>query len=194
MRAGEFSTINDRMNESTPPKVLAEGRYLRLLTSEGWDYAERTCATGAVVVVAVTETGRLLLAEQYRIPVAARVLELPAGIVGDEPGRESESFESAARRELLEETGYEAGALAELTHGPPSAGFSSEVVTFFHATGLKRVHDGGGVHREEIHVHEVPLGEVVEWLAGKQGEGVLIDPKVYAGLFFANEKTSSNST
>ena len=116
------------MNDSDPPKVLAEGRYLRLVTSDGWNYAERTRATGAVVVVAVTDEGRLLLTEQYRIPVAARVIELPAGIVGDEPGRESESFESAARRELLEETGYETGALTELTHGPPSAGFSSEMV------------------------------------------------------------------
>ena len=89
--------------------------------------------------------------------------------------------EPAARRELLEETGYEAGALTKLAHGPPSAGFSSEVVTLFHATGLKRV-------------HEVPMEEVVAWLAGKQGEGVLIDPKVYAGLFFANESSSSNST
>jgi NAD+ synthase (glutamine-hydrolysing) len=51
--------------------------------------------------------------------VGQRVIEMPAGLVGDEPGQEEESFESAARRELLEETGYEAASLEPLFAGRP---------------------------------------------------------------------------
>jgi ADP-ribose pyrophosphatase len=180
------------MNPSSSRHVLAEGNYLRLVTSDGWDYAERVHASGAVVVVAVTDDDRLLLTEQYRVPVAARVIELPAGIAGDEPDTRSEPLQSAARRELLEETGFEADELVELTQGPPSAGLSSEVVTFFHATGLRRVHQGGGVHREAIRVHAIPLDEVPDWLEEKRREGLLIDPKVYAGLHFTRSPSSRN--
>lgn len=177
------------MNEPDSRRVLAEGKYLRLVSEQGWDYAERTHAGGAVVVIAVTDQDRLILTEQYRIPVAARVIELPAGIVGDEPGREKESLVSAARRELLEETGFEAGELIEATSGPPSAGLSSELVTFFLATHLQRVHGGGGVHHEQIQVHSVPLKEVRRWLDGKQADGRLVDPKIYAALYFLQERS-----
>jgi ADP-ribose pyrophosphatase len=54
----------------------------------------------------------------------------------------------------------------------------------FRATELRRVSQGGGVGTEAIMVHEVPLGEIVPWLAARAKAGVLIDPKVYAGLFF----------
>jgi hypothetical protein len=40
------------------------------------------------------------------------------------------------------------------------------------------------IAHEEITVHEIPLAEVVKWLEAKATTGVLIDPKVYAGLFF----------
>jgi ADP-ribose pyrophosphatase len=58
-------------------------------------------------------------------------------------------------------------------------------VTLFVARGLRRVHAGGGTEHEDIHVHEVPLAEVPAWLQQKAAEGMLIDPKVYAGLYFA---------
>ena len=45
-----------------------------------------------------------------------------------------------------------------------------------------------GVANEDITVHEVPLVEVVAWLAAKAKSGVLIDPKIYAGLFFVIQK------
>lgn len=46
--------------------------------------------------------------EQYRIPVRARTIELPAGIIGDAPSDAHESSVAAAHRELFEETGYAA--------------------------------------------------------------------------------------
>jgi len=52
---------------------------------------------------------------------------------------------------------------------------------------LRRIGNGGGVANENIEVHEIPLTEIVDWLATKAKTGVLIDPKVYAGLFFISQ-------
>src|SRR5262249_6532454 len=108
-------------------------------------------------------------------------------IIGDEAGSVHESDADAAKRELLEETGHAADHMEELTTGPSSGGLTSELVTLFRASGLRRAGKGGGVAHEEIILHEVPLVEVVAWLETKAKTGVLIDPKVYAGLFFITQ-------
>ena len=59
------------------------GRYLSLLERDGWEFASRCNASGVVVLIAITDAGELLLIEQYRKPVQAPVVELPAGLVGD---------------------------------------------------------------------------------------------------------------
>ncbi len=164
--------------------TLHAGKFLTLIKEGHWEYVDRVNASGAAVIVAVTAENKLLLVEQYRIPVHARTLELPAGIIGDEPGSTDESHLEAARRELLEETGYAAARLEPLTTGPSGAGLTSERVTLFRARGLRRSGKGGGVAHEDIVVHEIPLVEVVAWLEAKAGPGLLIDPKIYAGLFF----------
>ena len=164
--------------------VLHTGKFLSLVKEGHWEYAARTNATGTAIILAVTEEQKLLLVEQYRIPVHARTIELPAGIIGDEPSGSGEAQTVAAGRELIEETGYEAEQIEALTHGPASSGVTSETVTLFRATRLRRVGAGGGVAHEDIIVHEVPLSEVSKWLEAKAKAGVMIDPKVYAGLYF----------
>ncbi|MFO1497774.1 MAG: NUDIX hydrolase [Verrucomicrobiota bacterium] len=163
---------------------LCAGKFLSLVQEGHWEYADRLNATGAAIIVAVTAERKLLLVEQYRIPVHARTIELPAGIIGDEPGQAEEAHADAARRELLEETGFAAAEMTPLTTGPASSGLTSEVVTLFLASGLRRVSDGGGVAHEQITVHEIALQEVHEWLQGQAAGGALIEPKVYAGLYF----------
>ncbi len=170
------------MNDS--PIIMASGKYLRLIRRGHWEYAERTGSIGAVTIVAVTPEQELLLVEQYRIPLSAGVIELPAGLSGDIAGEEHEALAAAARRELLEETGYEAAEMHWLTTGPTSAGLANEVVSFFLARGLIRVHDGGGDANENITVHRVPLASADDWLAAHAAEGRQIDPKIYAGLYF----------
>jgi ADP-ribose pyrophosphatase len=170
--------------------ILAEGRFLRLIKCGRWEYADRTNSSGAAVIVAVTDERKLLLIEQHRIPVDRRVIELPAGLAGDLPGSESEALATAARRELLEETGYEAKEMTWLASGPPTAGLASEIVTYFLAGGVRRVNGGGGDGHEKIQVHEVPLKDVDGWLQQKMTEGLLVDPKVYAGLYFANRSVT----
>jgi len=164
--------------------ILHRGKFLALVKEGRWEYVDRIGITGAAIIVAVTDERKILLVEQYRIPVHARTIELPAGIIGDEPGDSNETLADAAKRELLEETGYAAEGIETLTTGPASSGLTSEVVTLVLASGLKRLNAGGGIGHESITVHEVPLSQVQNWLAAKANEGLLVEPKVYAGLYF----------
>ena len=166
-------------------EVLGEGRFLRLVRRQGWEHVARRGVRDIVVIVAVTPTGELLLVEQLRPAVDARVIELPAGLVGDEPEHAGEPLVAAARRELLEETGWEAKAFERLSVGPPSAGVSTEIVTLLRARELVRRGDGGGTGAENITVHPVPVAAAEAWLRQREIEGLLIDPKVYAALWFA---------
>ena len=164
--------------------TLHTGEFLALVREGHWEYVERVKATGAAIIVAITDDAKVLLVEQYRIPCHARTIEMPAGLIGDEHGTSDEPDAEAARRELLEETGYEAGHMEFLTSGPASGGLAGEIVTLFRATQLRRVGRGGGVGHEDIELHEVPLAEVDPWLAAKAKAGLLVDPKIYAGLYF----------
>jgi ADP-ribose pyrophosphatase len=164
--------------------TLHTGEFLALVREGHWEYVERVKATGAAIIVAVTDDQKVLLVEQYRIPCHARTIEMPAGLIGDEHGTGDEPDAEAARRELVEETGYDAGHMEVLTSGPASGGLAGEIVTLFRATQLRRVGRGGGVGHEDIKVHEVPLAEVDAWLAGKAKGRLLVDPKIYAGLYF----------
>lgn len=165
--------------------IRYQGRFLRLIERDGWEYIERTNASAVAVVVAVTDDDHWILIEQHRPPLGQAVIEMPAGLVADIVGAEDEDAVEAARRELLEETGYAAAEISFLTAGPPSAGQSTEIVSLYLATGLRRVGEGGGDASEDIIVHRVPLDDADAWLADKAAEGCAIDPKNYAGLYFA---------
>lgn len=166
------------------PEVLYEGKFLRLMCKDTWEYAERRNCKGVSLVIAVTE-GRMVLCEQFRPPVSRRVIEVPAGLVSDHESFEGESFEDAAKRELLEETGYRASQMSLLFETPAAVASSSVLIRYFWAEGLAKVSAGGGDETENILVHEVPLENADTWLKEKSGEGKLIDSKVFAALYFA---------
>ena len=175
------------MKKTNRKDILAEGRFLRFVVENGWEYAERKNLNGIVTLVAVTPEGNLLLVEQFRTAVGGPVIELPAGLSGDVAGGEGEALEAAAARELEEETGYRAARFVFLTEGPAASGATNESVSFFRAFDLERVGEGGGEGDERILVHEVPLPKVEEWLEEARARGAQVDPKVYAGLFFVRD-------
>jgi ADP-ribose pyrophosphatase len=169
-----------------PRRVLAETKYLRFVEDDGWSYVERPNLKGVVTIVALTDERKLLFVEQVRPPVGRPTIELPAGLAGDVDA--DEELAATARRELIEETGYDAGELVALPLCATSPGMTNEMVSFFLATKLRRVGDGGGVHgEEEITVHEVPLDEAPQWLRERAAAGLIVAAKAWAGLFFAVE-------
>ncbi len=165
-------------------KTLYKGKYLNFIQEDRWEYVKRNNCSGIVSVFPMKEDGTLIFIEQYRVPVKKWVIEFPAGLAGDLEGTSEEALHEAAQRELFEEVGYCAHEFIPLFEGPPSAGLSGETIHFFLAKNLMKVAEGGGEEGEEIKVHEVHISEIDAFLEKKSKEGILIDPKFYAGLYF----------
>lgn len=164
------------------PRVVYEGRYQRMIVRGTWEYSERAHAGGlAAIILAVTPDDRVVFVEQFRVPLQARTIEMPAGLVGDIDA--GESIEHSSIRELEEETGWTADHAEVLLIGPTSSGASSEKVAFVRATGLRKVGSGGGDASEDITVHEVPRTRAAAWLVEKLHQGYQLDAKLWAGLW-----------
>ena len=166
--------------------TLYESKWLGLYRRGTWDYVRRPNSTGCVGILALTDAGEVVLIEQFRVPVGKTVIEIPAGLVGDEPEFFGETLANTARRELLEETGYAAEEMEEILVSPTAAGMTPELCHLFLARGLSKVAAGGGVAGENIHCHIVPLEELRSFLAERQARGDAVDFKIYAGLAAAN--------
>jgi ADP-ribose pyrophosphatase len=175
------------MKRSAQRTIMAEGRYLRLVNSSGWEFAERSRGLEAVAVIAVTRDNELILTEQFRVPLGKSVIDLPAGLVGDEG---ADTLEAAAARELEEETGFKARRFRKVFSGPTSAGLSNEVVNLLMASGVTRVGEGGGVSGESIKVHLVKLDRLVRWLRKYERTGGMVSPNVLVALALLQNRRS----
>lgn len=175
--------MDDASTPGEAPEILYQGEWLRMVKRGHWESCERTHGKDglAVLVIAVTPDDHVLFVEQYRVPLGARTIEMPAGLVGDDV--EGDTLESAARRELIEETGWEAGRIDVLLVGPTSSGMSNERIAFARARDLRRVGEGGGVGDEAITVHAIPRADAPAWLMQKYAEGYELDLKLWAGLW-----------
>lgn len=132
---------------------------------------------GAVVMLAFTGEGELLLERQFRYPLAAHLLELPAGKIeaGEDPLL-------TAQRELLEETGYRAQRWTYLATVHPCVGYSDERLFYYLAEELAFA----GVrldHGEFLETLRVPLDEALAWVR----DGRITDGKTVAGLLWADK-------
>ena len=166
-------------------RIVAETHFLRMIDRNGWFFVERPNSTGVVTIIPLTPERRLLFVEQFRPPLGRKVIEFPAGLMGDERGHENEDPVASARRELIEETGYEARSLELVASTATSPGMANELVHFVLAWDLVRVNAGGGVAGEDIVAHEVAIADTGAWLHAQEGKGLVIAAKVYAGLYFA---------
>ena len=161
------------MNE--PVETMWQGRFIVAKRQGKWEYVGRSRGIRAAVIVAIDD-GHVILVEQYRVPLGAPCIELPAGLIGDET--EGEAIAIAASRELEEETGYRAERIEEIGDFASSPGMVSETFTLVRAIGLEKVHDGGGVEGEDILVHRVPLADVPAFIAQQRALGKMMDVKL----------------
>jgi ADP-ribose pyrophosphatase len=156
-------------------EIMWQGRFITAKKAGKWEYVSRARGIKAAVILAV-EDDHVLLVEQYRVPLGASCIELPAGLIGDMDAGE-DTLTSAAR-ELEEETGYRAARLDIVGEFFSSPGMVSESFTLVRATGLIKVGDGGGVDGENILVHRVALGQLPAFVADKRAEGCVVDVKL----------------
>ena len=162
-------------DQDAPLQTMWEGKYIRAMKRGRWEYVSRTNSVGAAVILAEHE-GKVILVEQYRVPVGARCLELPAGLVGDEEAHAT--VESTAIKELEEETGFTCERVERLGDFHSSPGMVAESFTLVRAHGVRRVGEGGGTEHEEIEVHLVAREDIPAFVAQRREAGVAVDVKL----------------
>ena len=168
-------------DRDAPLEVKWEGKYVRTLKRGRWEFVSRTGSVNAVVIVAETE-GKVVLIDQYRVPVGKRCLELPAGLVGDEDP--DATVEGTAVKELEEETGFTAERIEVLGEFQSSPGLLRESFTLVRASRLRKIGEGGGTEHEDINVHLVAREDIPDFVAARRAEGMAIDVKLLIFMRF----------
>ena len=169
------------VDKDAPVETKWRGKYIMALKRGRWEYVSRTDDTKAVVVIAEHD-GKIILVEQYRVPLGRRCVELPAGLVGDED--KNATVEESAIKELEEEAGFTADRIEILGDFHSSPGMVAESFTLARAHGVRKVGDGGGNEHEEIEVHLVARSEIPEFVASRRREGVAVDVKLLLFMDF----------
>lgn len=174
-----------------PEQIVWQGKFITTKVRGRWEYVGRARNIRAAAIIAIDD-GHVLLVEQYRIPLGKPSLEIPAGLIGDDDGMEGESAETAAMRELEEETGYTAERMENLGEFFSSPGMVSESFSLLRAHGLTRVGEGGGTDGENIIVHRVKLDSLPQFVADWRAQGHAVDVRLailMAGEFLGETDT-----
>ncbi len=186
------SKVLERLPDFTERKIegssIYEGRIISVYSDKvrlpDGNIAQREVVRhpGAVVILPMLDSGRILMVWQYRYPIGTHSLELPAG-----KREKGEQPESTARRELLEETGYKAEQMERAFVMHSSVGFCDEELDLFVATGLSQV--GREVEEGEfVHTCELDVEEGIALVR----EGRISDSKTMVGLMWAREIACGN--
>jgi ADP-ribose pyrophosphatase len=168
-------------DRDAPLQTMWSGKYLTVLKRGKWEYVSRSGSTNAVVILAEHE-GKVILIDQYRVPVGARCVELPAGLVGDED--KNATVEGTAVKELEEETGFTAERIETLGTFHSSPGMVAESFTLVRAHGIRKCGEGGGNSDEDINVHLIARDEIPAFVQQKRDEGLAVDVKLLLFLNF----------
>lgn len=170
-----WETVSSRRVYTNPWISVREDQVLRPDGSPGI-YGVVDLQHPAVFIVPVTDEGEVLLVRQRRYAIGRESLEIPAG------GTDGEEVLVAARRELLEETGYDAAELRILSEVYSLNGVSNAPGHVVLATGLIRVGDGDGLDEEGItSVESVAWADLFELLR----TGEIHDGETAAALMYA---------
>jgi len=173
-------------------EVVYESGYLDLtvdtIVGPGDERMRRVVARprGAVAVAALDDHDRLLLVQQYRHPVGLSLLELPAGTL-DVDG---ESPRAAVARELAEEGDVVAEHWTQLLQLATSAGFSSEIMTVYEASGLSPVPEDQRTVREAEEAGMRQWWIALDEAAAAVLDGRIIDAKTVAAVLALRARRS----
>jgi len=133
---------------------------------------ERWLSTAAAVIVPVIEENLIVFVRQYRYPIGAHLLEIPAGTCD-----EGEPPEDCARRELEEETGFKCEELEKILECYVAPGYSTEKLHFYLARKLTRTKQNPDPD-ENLSVEVISLASALEKIRG----GEICDAKTICAL------------
>ncbi|MCK5044660.1 NUDIX hydrolase [Candidatus Parcubacteria bacterium] len=165
-------------------KTVFQGEYLKVkethfISESGvkgtWEYIEKGSGIPFVVIFALTRDKEVLLEKIYRVPFQEQVLELPSGM----NDMEGESEVKAAKRELFEETGYQAKTIIPVFKCSVSPATSTHEGSFYFAPDVEYVGGNRTDEVEEIEVIKVPLKELVNYVQ-EQGKNMKISDRILA--------------
>ena len=135
---------------------------------------------GAVMMVPLLDEHTVILIRQFRYPVGRHFIEIPAGKM--EPG---EAPLATAKRELIEECGYEAASWQHLTTLHPCIGYSDERIELYLARELRHVGSGPD-DGEFLEVLPTPIDQALEWVM----QGKITEVKAIIGLMWLERMRS----
>ncbi|MBI4203559.1 MAG: NUDIX hydrolase [Betaproteobacteria bacterium] len=157
-RGGFFEVLRDEVR--LPDGKTATREYIR--------------HPGAVMIVPLLDEHTVILVRQFRYPLGRHFIEVPAGKM--EPG---EAPLATAKRELIEECGYEAATWQHLTTLHPCIGYSDERIELYVARDLRHV--GSGLDDGEfLEVLSMPVDRALEWVR----QGKITEVKAIIGLMW----------
>jgi ADP-ribose pyrophosphatase len=132
---------------------------------------------GAVAVIALLDSGELIMERQYRYPLGTDLLELPAGKID-----RGESALDSAQRELREETGYVADSWRYITTIHPLCAYSTERIELWLARGLR--HEGRALDDGEfLETFPLKVSDGLAWVR----DGRISDAKTIIGILWAEK-------
>lgn len=188
LQMNEQNTLTANFTETElSSETVYQGRLLHVkcdrvrLPNGGESTREYIVHPGAVVILPVFENGDVLLERQHRYPLHRDFIEFPAGKI--DPG---EDDLTCGKRELREETGYEAGEWSHVTTLYPCIGYTNERLEFYCARQLEFI----SVERdadEFLEVLRVPFEEAMAWLKS----GKICETKTVVGLFWLEKLLSA---
>jgi len=175
-------------------KILWQGKFIRVVGKEFfnkngtkglWECVELADSKNIVMIFALTKKKEVILGRQFRFPLEKDIVELPVGLV-DKGG---ESLAGAARRELLEETGYKAKKLIFADRGYFNQGLTNNEIFIYFApnaafSGFDEVSSDDS---EEIEVVKIPLKKLVDFCL-KKHKNFVVDLKILNALKILEEK------
>jgi ADP-ribose pyrophosphatase len=178
--AKEPPAAEDFTESRVASRLAYDGGLLKVKRDEvrlpdgGSAWREYVVHPGAVMMLAFVDERTVLLERQFRYPKNRHFIELPAGkLEAGEPPL------ATARRELVEECGFEAGEWWKIATLDPCIGYSTEIIHVYGARGLTHVGAKLDVG-EHLEVFEARLEDALEWVR----DGIITDTKTTFGLLY----------
>ena len=184
-KKGSSASMKDKFEEVTTKRdVIFEGKIIDVVLDDvklpNGEMSKRELVfhNGGVGILAITNENKIILVKQYRKALEKSILEIPAGKIEK---NETDPL-GTARRELEEETAYQAENFTEFSRFITSPGFSNEELVLYHATGLTKVDNPLPQDEDEfLEIVEYNLDEVKSKIA----TGEICDAKtLYAVLYW----------